>query len=69
MHLNDIPSKEFMPGLHGKIVHGEQLSWAFWKVQQGAIVHIPSNSPHAGKALTQCHLMDVFSPTRNEYKV
>lgn len=52
MHLNDIPSKEFMPGLHGKIVHGEQLSWAFWKVQQGAIVHIPSNSPHAGKALT-----------------
>ena len=37
MHLNDIPSKEFMPGLHGKIVHGEQLSWAFWKVQQGAI--------------------------------
>ena len=104
MHLNDIPSKEFMPGLHGKIVHGDRLSWAFWTVQKGAIVpehqhhneqmmhvvegefeltlngqtkvyndgaivHIPSNSPHAGKALTQCHLMDVFSPTRNEYKV
>jgi quercetin dioxygenase-like cupin family protein len=104
MHLYDIPSKEFMPGLHGKIVHEEQLSWAFWTVQKGAIVpehqhhneqmmhvvegefeftlngrtkvyndgaivHIPSNIPHAGKALTQCHLMDVFSPTRNEHKV
>ena len=103
MHLNDIPSKEFIPGLHGKIVHGERLSWAFWEVEKGAIVpehqhhneqmmhvvegkleftlngetqvytngavvHIPSNSPHAGKALTPCRLMDVFSPVRNEYK-
>ncbi|MDB9823926.1 cupin domain-containing protein [Flavobacteriaceae bacterium] len=103
MHLNDIPSKEFIPGLHGKIVHGERLSWAFWEVEKGAIVpehqhhneqmmhvvegkfeftlngetqvytngavvHIPSNSPHAGKALTHCHLMDIFSPIRNEYK-
>ena len=103
MHLNDIPSKEFIPGLHGKIVHGERLSWAFWEVEKGAIVpehqhhneqmmhvvegefeftlngqtkvyndgaivHIPSNSPHAGKALTHCRLMDIFSPIRNEYK-
>ena len=34
----------------------------------GAIVLIPSNIPHAGKALTACRLMDVFSPVREEYK-
>jgi quercetin dioxygenase-like cupin family protein len=34
----------------------------------GDIVIIPSNTPHSGKALTPCKLMDVFSPVREEYK-
>ena len=34
----------------------------------GAIVPIPSNIPHSGKALTTCKLMDVFSPVREEYR-
>ena len=34
----------------------------------GAIVPIPSNIPHSGKALTACKLMDVFSPVREEYR-
>tara|TARA_B100000963_G_scaffold210869_1_gene183700 strand:- start:428 stop:742 length:315 start_codon:yes stop_codon:yes gene_type:complete len=33
----------------------------------GSIVHIPSNIYHSGKAVTKCKLMDVFSPTREEY--
>lgn len=88
-----------MPGLHGKIVHGDQLSWTFWTVEKGAVVlehhheqimhvlegafefilagqtnlytkgavFIPPNVPHAGKALTSCQLMDIFSSVRYDY--
>lgn len=38
MELSQIPSKEIMPGLHGKMIHGSQLTWAFWEVEQGAKV-------------------------------
>ena len=31
------------------------------------IVVIPSYSVHSGKALTDCRLMDIFSPVREEY--
>ena len=34
----------------------------------GDIVVIPSNISHSGKALTNCKLMDVFSPSREEYR-
>ena len=103
MNLSEIPSKEIMPGYHGKMVHGDAISWAFWDVEAGAevpshhhhheqimhvldgqfeftldgktatylpgdVVVIPSNSPHSGKALTACRLMDVFSPVREEYR-
>ena len=36
MRLSKIDSKEIQPGLHGKMVHGKQLTWAFWEVEQGA---------------------------------
>lgn len=103
MNLSQIQSKEIMPGYHGKLVHGDTISWAFWRVEKdaevpehshhheqimhvvegdfkftldgntaiyrsGDVVVIPSNSPHSGKALTACKLMDVFSPVREEYK-
>ena len=103
MNLKEIPSKEIMPGYHGKMVHGATISWAFWDVDQyaevpahqhhheqimhvlegefeftldgntstyvqGDVVIIPSNTPHSGKALTPCKLMDVFSPVREEYR-
>lgn len=34
----------------------------------GDIVVIAPFKTHSGKALTACKLMDVFSPTREEYK-
>ncbi|MEO0571783.1 MAG: cupin domain-containing protein [Bacteroidota bacterium] len=103
MNLSEIASKEIMSGYHGKLVHGDSISWAFWTVEKdaevplhqhhheqimhvvegnfafnldgktkvyhpGDVVVIPSNTPHGGKALTVCKLMDVFSPVREEYK-
>ncbi|WP_273272719.1 cupin domain-containing protein [Maribacter polysiphoniae] len=103
MNLSDIPSKEIMPGYHGKLIHSKNMTMAFWEVEKdaevpehshmneqimhvmegefkftlngntkvygpGDVVLIASNVPHSGKALTPCKLMDVFSPTREEYK-
>ena len=103
MNLSEIQEKEIFPGLKGKFVHGENISWAFWEVKKGAkvdlhkhpheqimhvvegkfeftlnnktkvyengdVVVIPSNIEHSGLALTDCKLMDVFSPAREEYR-
>jgi quercetin dioxygenase-like cupin family protein len=29
---------------------------------------IPPNTPHSGKAITQCRLIDVFHPVREDYR-
>ena len=103
MNLKEIEQREVFPGIKGKFVHGEQISWVFWEVEKGSLVNehqhineqimhvvkgnfefvlngkinvysdgdvvvIPSNVRHSGKALTNCKLMDVFSPVREEYK-
>ena len=101
--LSGLPSREIMPGYHGKMVHGKKMSLAFWEVEAGAevpahsheheqimhvlegrfsftldgntreygpgdVVLIPSHAEHQGKALTNCRLIDVFSPVREEYR-
>ncbi|MAD11167.1 MAG: cupin [Flavobacteriaceae bacterium] len=103
MNLKEINSKEVIPGLQGKFIHGNTISLAFWEVKKGALVPnhnhfheqimhviegrfeftlngntsiygpgsvvvISSNLFHSGRALTDCKLMDVFSPIREEYR-
>ena len=42
LSLSVIPSKEIMPGYHGKMVHAENMSIAFWEVEKGA--QVPEHS-------------------------
>ena len=37
-------------------------------IEPGQDVIIPSNVEHSGKALTDCHIIDVFYPVREDYK-
>ncbi|MBE0422971.1 MAG: cupin domain-containing protein [Lutibacter sp.] len=37
-------------------------------LEPGMIANIPSNVIHSGKALSNCKVTDVFSPTREDYK-
>jgi len=34
----------------------------------GHIAEVPSDAVHYGKALTACYIIDVFYPTREDYK-
>ncbi|MGB7395807.1 MAG: cupin domain-containing protein [Pricia sp.] len=42
LSLSTIQSKEIMPGYHGKLVHAETMSIAFWEVEEGA--QVPEHS-------------------------
>lgn len=37
-------------------------------LKPGLFVVIPSNMPHSGRALTDCRLVDIFNPVREDYR-
>ena len=37
-------------------------------IKAGDVVVIPGNTPHSGKAVTDCRILDVFHPVRDDYK-
>jgi quercetin dioxygenase-like cupin family protein len=39
------------------------------QVTAGDIAVIPANEPHSGRALTDCVLIELFQPARDEYRL
>jgi quercetin dioxygenase-like cupin family protein len=37
-------------------------------IEPGSVVVIPSGTKHRGRALTDCFILDVFSPVREDYR-
>lgn len=37
-------------------------------LKPGRVAVIPSEAPHSGRAVTDCTIIDVFSPVREEYQ-
>lgn len=37
-------------------------------LEEGDVATIPSNAIHSGKAITECRIMDAFSPIREDYR-
>ncbi len=104
-HFHDIwatPSREIVPGYHGRFVHGDQMTCAYWEIRAAAelpehrhpheqivnmlqgefeltvdgtplhlkpgdVVVLKSNVPHSGRAITDCRILDVFHPIREDY--
>ena len=38
-------------------------------IKEGDVIVIPSNVPHGGKAVSECKIIDTFSPVREDYKL
>lgn len=103
VELDNIETREIMPGFHGKLIHTDRMTFAFWRIEAGAVlpehqhpheqvahltkgkfeltvagetrtvvpgqlVVIPGDTPHSGKAFTECEILDVFQPIREDYR-
>lgn len=103
MKLSDLKETEPVPGYRLRVVHGDNITIAYWSINAGSslpahshpheqivnmiegefelvvdgnplrirpgdIVTIRGGVPHAGTAITDCRIIDVFYPLRIDYR-
>jgi quercetin dioxygenase-like cupin family protein len=103
VEFDKLEAREIVPGYTAVFVHSENMTLAYWQVQEGAELPehshpheqvtsvlagrfeltvagesrvmdssgaavIPSNTPHGGRALTPCRIVDAFYPVREDYR-
>ena len=103
IELKDIDKKEPVPGYRAAFIHSDNMTLAYWEVDEGAempehshpheqianvvggkfeliiagesrvlengsVAIIPPNTPHSGRAITKCRLIDAFHPVREDYQ-
>jgi len=101
--LQQIQTKEMVPGFHARFIHSPAMTFAYWDIEAGSslpdhtheheqvlnllegrfeitvdgekqvlepgsVVVLPSKIPHSGKAITDCRILDVFHPVREDYR-
>jgi quercetin dioxygenase-like cupin family protein len=53
------------------LLHGEfelSINGQVHRLQTGDVITIPRNAEHFGKAITECRILDIFQPARDDYK-
>ena len=101
--LDDTEERELVPGFHVRLVHGDTMTIAHWRIEAGSALPahqheheqisqvvegrfeltvgdetkeigpgdtaiIPPSVPHTGRALTDCRIIDIFHPVREDYR-
>ncbi len=102
-NVEEIEPREIVPGYRARFVHSENMTFAYWEIDAGALLPehghpheqvanllegkfeltideetrvlepgtvavIPSGALHAGRAITDCKILDVFYPVRADYQ-
>ena len=66
-----LPEHQHMHEQVSNVIEGEfdlTLEGETKRLDTGTIAVIPSNAAHGGTAITDCRVLDVFYPVREEYK-
>jgi len=101
--LEQIEARELLPGFHGRFIHTQSMTLAYWEIKAGSelpehkhmheqvanllegtfeitiagktrqleagdVAAIPPHVLHSGRALTDCRILDVFTPVREDYR-
>jgi quercetin dioxygenase-like cupin family protein len=103
INLGSVDVRELLPGYHGRFIHTDRVTVAYWNIDAGSplpehshpheqvtslvegafelvidgqarilgpgdVAVIPGGARHSGRSVTECRLVDIFSPVREDYR-